>query len=114
MSGPRTRVRGWGDGTWFEILLLPSKGVERGETREHGCDSLKGGSGGRITRDGLVVSVDDKLFLVHCPPAKDAHAGEASSGGLELNGGFIEGRSVFLVLLGRVDEAVPALLVVLL
>ena len=113
MSEPRAGVRRWGDGTGLEILLLPSKGIENGETREHGCESMRGWSGGRVTGDWLVVGIDDKLLLVHCPATEDVHSGEASSGSLELNGGFVDERSVFLILLGRIDETIPTLLVIL-
>jgi hypothetical protein len=100
MSGPRTGVRGWGDGTGFEILPLPSKGIKSGETREHGSESLRGISWGRaIGGDGLVVGIDDKLLLVHCLATKHTHVEEASSSILELNGGLADRGNALLVLL---------------
>ena len=102
-----------GRGLKFEILLLPSERVESGETGEYRCKSMRG-RGGVTGGDGLFINIDDEFLLVYCLPAKQVHADEAMSGGLDLNSGFGDGGSVRLVLLGRLNETVPALLVVLL
>ena len=90
------------------ILLLPSKRVESGEA---GIKTLRDGS--RVTGgDGFVVDIDDEFLLGYCLPAKEVHAEKAARGTLELDGGFGSGKIPFLVLFGRVIEAVPALLLV--
>lgn len=73
----------------FEILLLPSKWVESGET---GRQRYRGRFTGRD--HGFVVNVDDKFLLVYRLPAKPTRAKASVS--VDLDGGFCDRRGLFL------------------